>query len=255
MVAHRLEKVAVRAEAEEEAPHLVLVALVRLARLALILRARRLRVLRLQNDQERKLNRSLYLATVCRAIKAPELGGLLRVVTPEVVEVQKAVAVLVVVVRRKVQASEPSRVDVVHRGVAEVANPLDEGVLGFAGVPRHPPLKRSHRLRGERLLLVVDAHEVFDVHRREIRDADVDVKSAPLGRPRALLAEFPHHLLQGVHVLDGHHRRHHLGGGSAKTTVAHDLPFASVGLFDLPIVEVRSAPSRNAAGELSFTIY
>ena len=87
VVAQRLEEVAVRAEAEQEDPKVVLRA--RLAVGARVLRARRLRVRGADGNQQGELDRRLDLARVGRAVKEAVLDRVLAAV-PKVVEVEGA---------------------------------------------------------------------------------------------------------------------------------------------------------------------
>ena len=72
-MAHCLEEVSVRAEAEQENPKVVLRA--RLVVGAGVPRARGLRALGAEGDEDRELNRRLDLARVGRAVEEPVMGN------------------------------------------------------------------------------------------------------------------------------------------------------------------------------------
>ena len=243
---HRLEEVAVRAEAEQENPEVVLRA--RLVVGAGVPRARGLRALGAEGDEDRELNRRLDLARVGRAVEEAVLDCAL--VVPEVVEVQRVVAVALVVVGVRREGSEPRGVDRVHRRVAHRANLVDETVVGLLRVAFDAGGQGSGRLEDQLLLLVEGAHEVLDVLGGEVRRADVDVEPRAAVRLRALAPQGAYHLLEGVEVGDRHHRRDRLGGGSAKAAVADHLPLAPVGHRHLPSPVGAADESRGSAGDL-----
>ena len=169
---------------------------------------------------------------------------------PEVVEVEGAVAVFVIVVGVRVVVAEPSRVDRVHRRGAETANLVDEGVVGLTRIPRDAVWLCSRRLEDQLLLLVEGAHEVLDHRRRHPLRSDVHVEARPRVDLRSGLAHRPHDLLKDVHVRDAQDRRDHLCGGSAQGAVAHHLPFASIGHRHHPVGKVPSFVVCRAADRL-----
>src|SRR5574344_3049291 len=145
VLARVLEVGANRAEAEEEDAEGVLRACFAVRARALC--ARGLRHLRAEDDQKVEQNRSADLARVQALLVVAELDRALAV--PEVVEVEGAVAVFVIVVGMRVVVAEPSRVDRVHRRGAETANLVDEGVVGLTRIPRDAGWLCSRRLEDQ----------------------------------------------------------------------------------------------------------
>ena len=247
VVAHRLEEVSVRAEAEQENPQVVLGA--RLAVGARVLCARCLRVLGAEGNQQGELNRRLDLARVGRAVEEAVLDRVLAAV-PEVVEVEGAVAGAAVVAVAVVASAVVGVANLRHRRVAHRANLVDETVVGLARVGIDAALQGSRRLENQLLLLVEGLDEVLDVLGGEVRRADVDVEPRAAVGLRALAPQGADNLLEGFKVGHRHDWRDHLGGGAAKAPVAHHLPLASVRHRHRPVVEVVALEPRRAARDL-----
>ena len=230
-------------EAEEKDPEVVLGA-GRIVR-PLVFRARAGRTKRLGRDREAKNDVRLDLAGVGRAVEKAELD---RAHAPDVVEVDRAVAGVVVVGRIRIRVTEPCSVQVVAGGRFHPLKAADELAVGALGVGPEAALKGSGGLEDQLLLLVENPREVRNLARGEILDADVNVLAGAFRGLGPGAAQGANHRLKGIKVVPFQNRGDHLGarGAVGQAAVADRLPMPPVRRDHRPFV-IRAA----GVGDLS----
>ena len=233
VLARGLEHLADPTEAEEENPKVVPRALLVVG--AGLAGACRLRVHRLVDNREGEEDVRADLARVGGRLEKAELDRVL-VAVPEVVEVEGAVAGVVVMPVAALPVVVGVR-EARHRRVAELEHLVDELAVGAAGEPSEAVRRRSASLDDQLLLLVKNLHEVLDLLGGHLRRADVDVESRAAARPRARVAEGAHHRLEHRDVADAEDRADRLAP-VVDRAVGLAVPLAPVGHRHHPVGKV-----------------
>ena len=186
------------------------------------------------------------LARVGRSVEKAELN---RSRSPNVVEVDGAVACRIVVFWVRVCVPEPSLVQGRLGGGFGFFKAGDEVAVGAFGVVRKPGFKGSGGFQNQLFLLVKNPRDVGDLAGAEGAHADVDVLACATRGFRSGFPQSPYNRLQGFHVFPPKNRGDHLGacGAVGQAAVADRLPNSAVRRGHLPsVVTAAVVPNRAA---------
>ena len=197
-------------------------------------------------NRKAKLNVGFDLSGVGRSVEKAELN---RSRSPNVVEVDGAVACRIVVLGVRVCVPEPSLVQGRLGGGFGFFKAGDEVAVGAFGVVRKPGFKGSGGFQNQLFLLVKNPRDVGDLAGAEGAHADVDVLACATRGFRSGFPQSPYNRLQGFHVIPFQNRGDHLGacGAVGQAAVADRLPNSAVRRGHLPsVVTAAVVPNRAA---------